>query len=122
MALTDIAIKSAKPEEKPYKRADSQGLFLLINPNGSKLWRLKFRVGGKEKLLALGAYPQVSLAEAREARDKARKSLMAGNDPAMEKQREKRARLESSENTFNWPCASANLSPSSRPLRTDSAV
>ena len=101
MALTDIAIKAAKPREKPYKLHDVQGLFLLVNPSGSKLWRLKFRVSGKEKLLALGSYPQTSLGEAREARDKARKSLAAGNDPAMEKQREKRARLVSAENTFD---------------------
>ncbi|WP_376741266.1 Arm DNA-binding domain-containing protein, partial [Pseudomonas paraeruginosa] len=57
MPLTDSAIKTAKPKEKPYKLSDAQGLYLLVNPNGSKLWRLKYRVGGKEKGLAFGAYP-----------------------------------------------------------------
>ena len=69
MALTDAAIRNAKPREKPYKVADSKGLYLQINPAGSKLWRLKYRINGVERKLALGSYPEISLAEAREARD-----------------------------------------------------
>lgn len=64
MSLTDIKIRAAKPKNKPYKLADSGGLFLLIAPVGSKYWRLKYRFHGKEKLLAIGVYPDVSLAEA----------------------------------------------------------
>lgn len=65
MALTDIKIRSAKPEAKAYKLTDGDGMFLLIHPNGSKYWRLRYRFGGKEKMLALGVYPEVLLADAR---------------------------------------------------------
>lgn len=65
MALTDIAIRNAKPRAKPYKIGDALGLFLLVQPTGGKLWRLKYRVDGKEKKLAIGTYPEVSLGEAR---------------------------------------------------------
>ena len=61
MPLTDSAIKTAKSKEKPYKLSDAQGLYLEITPNGSKLWRLKYRVAGKEKKLAFGAYPAITL-------------------------------------------------------------
>jgi len=104
MALTDIAIRNAKPGPKPFKKGDSGGLFLLITPAGGKLWRLKYRVAGKEKLLALGAYPDVSLSDARKRRDEARETLAAGKDPSRERQREKvRARSEA-ENTFAAIC------------------
>lgn len=66
MPLTDSAIKTAKPKEKPYKLSDAYGLYLVINPSGAKLWRLKYRVGGKEKLLSFGAYPIVGLQQARQ--------------------------------------------------------
>lgn len=82
MPLTDSAIKTAKPKEKPYKLSDAQGLYLLVNPNGSKLWRLKYRVGGKEKGLAFGAYPTVTLQQARQRRDEARQQLAQGETPA----------------------------------------
>lgn len=101
MALTDNAIKSAKPKAKPYKLGDSLGLFLLVQPSGGKLWRLKFRVDGKEKKLALGTYPEVSLAEARRRRDRAREQLAAGQDPAREKQRERALRKVNAGNTFD---------------------
>ncbi|PKO57636.1 MAG: integrase, partial [Betaproteobacteria bacterium HGW-Betaproteobacteria-18] len=65
MALTNTAVLNAKPEAKPRKLADEKGLFLLVHSNGSKYWRLKYRFGGREKLLALGVYPEVSLADAR---------------------------------------------------------
>ena len=87
--LTDAVIKNYKPKNKSYKVSDGKGLFLLINPNGSRLWRLKYRLKGKEKLLALGSYPEVSLANARRERDESRK-LIFGNEPSdpMEVKRE----------------------------------
>jgi integrase len=98
MALTDIAIKNAKSREKPYKMGDSLGLFLLVQPSGGKLWRLKYRVEGREKKLSLGAYPDVSLSEARRRRDEARALLSAGKDPSREKKRDKlRSRLQAGE-------------------------
>jgi integrase len=100
MALTDTAIRNAKPAEKPRKLADEKGLFILINPNGSKYWRLKYRFGGREKLLALGVYPDVSLADARQRRDNSRKLLANGVDPSEFKQQTKRAGKEASANSF----------------------
>jgi hypothetical protein len=69
--LSDTKIRSIKPTEKPQKLFDGGGLFLLVTPTGGKLWRLKYRFGGTEKLLSLGAYPQISLAEIRQKRDQA---------------------------------------------------
>lgn len=89
MALTDTAIRNAKPREKPYKMGDSQGLFLLVQPTGGKLWRLKYRVLGREKKMAFGTYPEVGLAEARKRRDEARELIAGGKDPSREKQRQK---------------------------------
>ena len=100
MALTDSAIKSFKPKDTPYKKADGGGLFLLISPNGSKAWRFKYRFLGKEKLLALGVYPEISLAAAREKHSEARKLLIEGIDPSAAKIEKKRLRLEKSEITF----------------------
>ena len=91
MALTDTAIRNAKPKDKPYKVADSKGLYLLVNPKGSKLWRIKYRMNGIERKLALGAYPEVTLAEARVARDTARKQLAHTIDPNAAK---RQARIE----------------------------
>ena len=79
--LTDTTCKNAKPEDKPYRKADEKGLYLDVRPNGSKYFRLKYRFGGKEKLLALGVYPETSLAQARAKRDEARKQLALGIDP-----------------------------------------
>ena len=93
MALTDTAIRNAKPKEKPYKIADSQGLYLLVNPRGSKLWRVKYRMNGAERKLALGAYPEITLAEARTARDAARRQLAHAVDPNVAK---RQARIEAS--------------------------
>ena len=69
MALSDITIRNAKARPKPYKLGDAGGLFLFVTPSGGKLWRFKFRIAGKEKLLALGSYPEVSMNAARKARD-----------------------------------------------------
>ena len=100
MALSDIAIRNAKPRPKPYKMADALGLFLLVQPSGGKLWRLKYRVEGREKKLGFGTYPDVSLSDARKRRDEARELLASGKDPSREKQRDKvRARIDA-ENTF----------------------
>lgn len=98
MALTDTAIRNAKPGEKAIKLADGAGMFLLITPAGGKLWRLKYRVDGREKLLAIGAYPEISLSEARKRREEARALIAQGKDPSREKQREKvRARIEAAD-------------------------
>jgi integrase len=100
MALTDVAIRNAKPREKPYKMGDALGLFLLVQPSGGKLWRLKYRVDGREKKHGLGIYPDVSLGEARRRRDEARELIAMGKDPSREKQKSKvRSRIEA-ENTF----------------------
>lgn len=85
MALSDVKVRSAKPEEKAYKLTDGDGMVLLVHPNGSKYWRLRYRFGGKEKMLALGKYPEVSLADARARRDEARKLLANGVDPSENK-------------------------------------
>jgi integrase len=87
MALNDTVIKAAKPREKNWKLADERGLYLLITPAGGKLWRIKFRLHGKEKKLSLGAYPDVGLAKARKLRDAAREQLAAGQDPALERKK-----------------------------------
>jgi integrase len=101
MPLTDVVIRNAKPREKPYKVGDTLGLFLLVQPSGGKLWRVKYRIDGKEKKLAIGIYPQVGLAEARRRRDAARELVAAGKDPGREKQREKvRSRIQA-ETTFD---------------------
>lgn len=84
MALTDIQIKRAKPQDKPYTLNDGQGLSLLINPDGSKGWRFRFRFAGKARLMSFGSYDLVSLAEAREKRDIARKQVANGIDPVEE--------------------------------------
>lgn len=100
MPLTDSQIKTLKPEAKPRKVADEKGLFLLLTPTGGKLWRLKFRFDGKEKLLALGSYPEVSLKDARNRRDEARKLLADGIDPAEERKATKAARVVAVANNF----------------------
>ncbi|ENW9111810.1 tyrosine-type recombinase/integrase [Escherichia coli] len=85
MALSDVKVRSAKPEAKAYKLTDGEGMVLLVHPNGSKYWRLRYRFGGKEKMLALGKYPEVSLVDARGRRDEARKLLANGVDPSENK-------------------------------------
>lgn len=100
MSLTDMAIRRAKTRDKPYKLYDELGLFLVISPSGSRLWRMKFRHGGSEKKLSFGAYPQLSLRDARKMRDDARELLADGKDPSLEKQREKLGASALAENTF----------------------
>ena len=100
MAISDTTIKAAKPLDKPYKLADEKGLFVLINPNGSKYFRLKYRFDGKEKTLALGVYPGTTLKQAREKRDEARKLIADGIDPNENKKAVKASRAESVLNGF----------------------
>lgn len=89
--LTEMAVKKAKPEAKPYKMADGGGMYLLVQPTGAKYWRFKYRFQGVEKTLALGVYPDVSLAQAREGREDARKLLKNGTDPSAIRQATKKA-------------------------------
>ena len=81
MALTDTAVRNAKPKEKPYKLGDSGGLYVIVRPNGSKLWRYKYRLGGKANSRGLGKYPDVGLGEARRRRDECRQDVANGVDP-----------------------------------------
>jgi integrase len=98
--LSDTAVRNAKPKKKPYKIADGEGLFLLIMPSGSKYWRLRYFFAGKEKLLALGVYPEITLADARDRRAQARQVLAAGNDPGEVKKEVKRVAILNNTNTF----------------------
>ena len=98
--LTATAIQKAKPTEKQYRLADERGLVLLVRPNGSKLWQLRYRHGGKEKTASLGQYPDVSLSEARAKRDEQRKLIAAGNDPVAVKREQRQAKVAASEHTF----------------------
>lgn len=100
MTLYDTTVKNAKPKDKPYKLSDSHGLYLLINPNGSKLWRLKYRINGKEKKLALGAYPAISILAARKARDKAQEQIRSDIDPNGAKRQAKVDAQKAASNTF----------------------
>lgn len=87
--LTDVEIRNAKPREKPYKLADGEGLYVLVTQQGSKLWRLKYRFGGRERLLAIGPYPKVKASEARAERDRAKALLRGGRDPGAVKKEER---------------------------------
>jgi integrase len=99
LALTDTAIRKAKGGEKPYKLSDAGGLYLLVKSDRAKYWRLKYRLAGKEKLLALGVYPNVSLAEAREARDEAKGLIKDRLDPVNARRQKRRADHVASGNT-----------------------
>jgi integrase len=101
MPLSDTTIKNAKPNpDKAYKLPDEKGMYLLVNPNGSKYFRLKYRFGGKEKVLALGVYPDTSLKQAREKRDEARKQLAEDIDPSENRKAVKSSKAESAANSF----------------------
>ena len=100
ISLSDAKVRNAKPRAKPYKMADGEGLFLLVMPSGSKYWRLKYSFAGKEKGLALGIYPGVTLADARDRRAQARKALSAGHDPAEVRKEAKRLATLKSVNGF----------------------
>jgi len=100
MKLTDKTCKNAKPQEKPYKLFDGGGLYLEVLPHGSKLWRLKYRYLGIEKRFSLGAYPLITLAEAREKREEAKKLLTQDIDPSMARQDNREAIVRNAANTF----------------------
>jgi integrase len=98
--LSDIAVRNAKAAAKPYRLADEKGLYLEVVPSGGKLWRMKYRFSGKEKRLALGVYPTVTLRDAREKRDAARKLLANAIDPSVERRIQKASRIERAANSF----------------------
>lgn len=97
MPLTDVQIRAAQPREKAFKLFDANGLFLLVHPNGSRYWKMKYRFAGTEKKLSFGVYPEVSLKEARQRCEQARKDLRDGVDPSIKK---KIAKITVSENSF----------------------
>ena len=100
MPLTDAAIRRAKARNKPYKMFDSGGLFLLISPAGGRWWRFKYRFADKEKLLSLGVYPDISLREARDRRDRERRKLVGQVDPGVRRSAAKAARAGNDTNSF----------------------
>lgn len=100
MPLSEFGVRNAKPQEKPYKLSDGGGLYLHVQPNGSKLWRLKYRFMNKEKVLSFGPYPLVGIADARGKRDEAKKLLLAGSDPAVKKFEAKLAAITAHRTTF----------------------
>lgn len=100
MPLTDAAIRNAKPGEKTIKLFDERGLYLEVSPAGGKWWRLKYRFDGKEKRLSLGVYPDVSLKDARDRRDAARKLVADGIDPSENCKAQKSARADRAANSF----------------------
>ena len=124
MKLNDVAARKAKPRTKPYKMADGGGMYLEVMPNGSKYWRLKYRFGGKEKRLALGVYPDVSLSLARERRETARKLLANEVDPGVVKQQSKSASKENASNSFEAIAREwfAKFSPQWAPSHADKII
>ena len=100
MALSEFALRKAKPRDKPYKLFDGGGLFVHVRPNGSKHWRLKYRFDGKEKLLSYGPYPMTSIAEARAKREETKKLLNEGLDPSAQKKLDKIAAETAARQTF----------------------
>lgn len=110
--LTDIAARKAMPKAKAYKLTDAAAMYLEVMPTGAKLWRLKYRYAGKEKRLAVGAYPEVSLADARQRRDAARAAIRDGRDPSAERKAAKARAVLNAGNTFGaiateWLCKQA---------------
>jgi integrase len=124
MKLNDVAVRKAKPEAKSYKMADGGGMYLEVMPNGSKYWRFKYRFGGKEKRLAFGVYPDVSLSLARSRRDDARKLLANDVDPGVVKQQSKRASKENAANSFEAIAREwfAKFSPQWAPSHADKII
>ena len=100
MSLTDTSIRTAKPGTKPVKLYDERGLFLIVTPTGGKWWRFRFTFDGKEKLLSLGTYPDVSLKDARERRDANRKLLANGVNPSENRKMQKSVRADQAANSF----------------------
>ena len=122
MALTDLALRTAKPKEKAYKLFDGGGLHLVVNPNGSRLWRLAYRFAGKPKQLAFGPYPTISLAEARQKREDAKKLLLDGRDPSAARKLDKINAAISEGNTFENLAADYMARLAARDLQIDQPV
>jgi hypothetical protein len=100
MPLSNTKIAKLKPKRRAYKESDEKGLYLYITPSGGKLWRLKYRFGGKEKVLSFGKYPEITLKQARDKRDEAKSTLANDIDPSELKQQQKRARIGLSGSSF----------------------
>jgi integrase len=100
MGLTNTEVKAARPQSEPYKLYDAKGLYLLVEPKGGRLWRMKYRFNGKEKKLAIGTYPEISLKDARDKRDEARSLLSAGVDPSQRKKTDRQTQAVQAANTF----------------------
>ena len=100
MPLTDKQVKAIQPREKPFRITDERSMYLEVMPNGSKYWRFKYRFNGKEKRLALGVYPDITLKKAREKRDEARTLLADGIDPSAHKKANMLAKRHSATNSF----------------------
>ena len=100
MPLSDAKLRVLKSKTKPFKIADAEGLYVLVASSGSKMWRLAYRFNGKQKTLALGHYPEVSLLEARRAPNAAKRLLREGTDPSTERKIERRKRTIAAANTF----------------------
>ncbi len=100
MTLTDLKIRSAKPRSRLVKLSDGGGLQLWVMPDGAKRWRQAYRIDGRQKLLAIGVYPNIGLREARNAREKAKRLLAAGLDPSVAKRLDKAVKAAASVNTF----------------------
>lgn len=100
MPLTDLELKGLSPKNKQYKKSDSEGLYVLVKPNGTKLWRLKYYFLGTEKTLSIGVYPKVGLKEARKAKNEAKILLSNGIDPSLNKKSQKLEAASDNENTF----------------------
>ena len=100
MSLSDTSLRNAKGREKPYKISAGDGLFVLINPGEKRFWRLSYRFAGKQKTMALGIYPAVGLADARNVPAAAKEQLAKGIDPGEARKLEKHALLRSAENSF----------------------
>ena len=100
MALADVRIRAAKPAAKAYRLVDTGGLHLFVTPQGGKLWRLRYKVAGREKVLSFGPYPEVTLAATRDARDTAREELRGGQDPALAKRHRRATAAANAANTF----------------------
>ena len=100
MSLRELQIRNLRPADKIYQCTDDRGLYLEVHPNGSKLWRFKYRHLGTQKRLALGRYPEIGLAEARRRRDDARRKVEEGSDPLAERKRERLIAAFKAANTF----------------------
>jgi integrase len=124
MPLTEVAIKAAKPGEKPIRLFDGRGLYLEVAPSGGKWWRLKYRYDGKEKRLSLGVYPEVSLKDARQRREDARKLLADNIDPSVNRRAVKAARIERAGNSFEVVAREwfAKYSPNWAPANAEKVI